>query len=157
MSLLSFMDNREPRERMLVLGAAALIGLFILIQFILMPYLSYRSDTAAALQKAKQDYAFVAGNAPSLSTASSDAAPRQAFSRAILITKAREQELNISRVQPGSNNTVTVWFEDQSAADVFAFMRAIEGGYETTIDQAIIGRADNGVVNAQITYTTPAP
>ncbi len=152
MSALKFMENREPRERLLVYGAAGLIGLFILLQFILMPYLSYRGEAALALQKTKQDYAFVAGNAPSLNNTESTGAPRQAFSRAILISKAREMNLNISRVQPGSNDTVTVWFEDQSAADVFAFMRSIERGYDTDIDQVIIGRAGNGVVNAQITY-----
>ena len=154
MSVLNFMDNREPRERLLVYGAAALIGLFILIQFIIMPYLSYRSDTALALQRAKQDYAYVAGNAEGVKVATSNGTQRSAFSRAILISKAREMNLNISRVQPGSNGTVTVWFEDQSAIDIFAFMRSIERGYETKIDQAIIDRAENGVVNAQITYVT---
>lgn len=145
-----FMENRAPRERALVLGAMGLGAVFLLFQFALMPYLSYRSDTAADLQKAKQDFTYVTREAPN--TGSGSAAERQTFSRAILIEQARADNLSISRVQPAANGTVTVWFDDQSADAVLSFMRKIESRYAADVDQVILSRRSGGLITAQITY-----
>ncbi|WP_017932445.1 type II secretion system protein GspM [Robiginitomaculum antarcticum] len=150
LSDIGFLRNRAPRERALVLGALSLGIVFLLFQFILMPYLTYRSETASALQKAKQDFAYVTRMAPQ--AGGPQTAARRPFTREVLIEQARADDLSISRVQPAANGMVTVWFDDQSAAGVLGFMRKIESSYETDIDQVILSRRAGGLITAQITY-----
>lgn len=137
-------DMREPRERILLGVLAGLVSLLVLIFGLLLPIQSARANAAADLDRAKADLVAVSRLSPS-----EDVAVRTPFDRSVLITIARAQDVKLTRVQPGSDGSVSVWIDDAQTQRLYGFFDTLLSDYAVGLDQVIISADANGRLSAQ--------
>lgn len=143
--LLTWWEGREPRERLLLGVLGVLIAVFLLVFAIVLPIQSARSDATAQLNRAKSDLVAVSR----LSGPSDRGAVRAPFDRSVLITVARAQGVKLTRVQPGSDNSLSVWIDDAQTDRLYGFFDALLSGYAANLDQVIVSADANGRLSAQ--------
>lgn len=152
---MKLLSRFAPREQILILIAAALAGVFILAQFIVLP--SYRAGISAQgeLAAAKRDFSIVSQGLPDMSArkGAASAAPKTAFNRNAAVYAARSSGVIISRIQPGADNAVQVWLEDSSAVNIYGFLSEIDRLYDANTTTAKLTRRGAGLVSAQFTFT----
>lgn len=148
---MSLLDSRTPRERALIYGAILLFAGLGLWQFGVKPVLDNKARAEQSLLSAKRDMRIVQAGLPkmgSVSTQSRGAAP---FDRPALIETARTAEIAISRVQPGADNSLQVWFEDAPSLSIYKFMNDLRAQYDVSIERVQLTRRESGRVSAQLT------
>ncbi|MGB0907117.1 MAG: type II secretion system protein GspM [Maricaulaceae bacterium] len=144
------LSNRSPRERYLILIAIALAGVFMLWQFLLRPAFTMRADVNTRYNSAVRDHDIVSRAVPYLGT--TGRANREAFNRAVLINMAAAQNVTIARLQPGNEQSLQAWFEQNSAPEILAFLNAVEVRYDVEIERVQMQRRANNLISAQVTF-----
>lgn len=147
---MSFLADRSPRERHLILAALGLVLLFAIWQFGIKSVVNAGADAEKRQASAARDLDLVRTQLPRLSPAQSTTA-RATFDRTAIITTARDVPLFISRVQPGSDGVIQVWFEDSAMSSVYAFMSRLTEAYNVEISRVQISRQEGGLVATQLT------
>lgn len=147
----AFWDKLAPRERLFVMAGGAVAGLFILLQLIIAPALSWREAMKTRRSGAEDLYRLVA-------SASASAGGVAATAGADLTTPI----INVVTDTAGANN-VEISFRNARpdggvdaivAADpekLFAWLRTLESAYGVTVAAADVAREKGGGVRAQMT------
>lgn len=146
---MSWLDTRTPRERILVFVAALLTIVLLSWQFGVRPTLEAHADAKKAQSTALRDFNIVQSGLPKMTAGPNTA--REPFSRVVMLQVANENQISISRVQPGQDGELQLWFEDTQTAHVYAFLSQITGQYATRIGRVQINSRDGGLINAQVT------
>ncbi|MEL6686545.1 MAG: type II secretion system protein GspM [Pseudomonadota bacterium] len=142
--LSNWWDRREPRERLLLSILAPVATLFILIFGLILPVQSARADATADLKRAQADLIAVSRLTPA-----SEGAGRLPFDRSVLVTVARAQDVRLTRVQPGTDGTLSVWIDEAQTQRLYAFFDALLSDYAVGLDQVIVSADANGQLSAQ--------
>jgi len=147
------------RERVLVGIMLGLLTLFILLQFIIVPFARFNNQASAAQQSAQKERSYVEQNiarvqgAAGLSSSSQD---RKPFSRAVLVSTSRLAGIErLNRIQPQPNGDLKLWLDDVPARTLYSFLQKVEQQYTTRITGAQITRRPGDVVSAQISFSMP--
>lgn len=148
---MNFLTSRTPRERLLIFTAAFLLFLFPAWQFGARPVLESKSSAHKARQVAVRNLDIVQRGLPKISP-SSVARDKLPFDRSAVLSAARGANVAISRVQPGADQALQVWFEDADAPDIYRVLAEINTAYAVSINRVQITRRDTGRVSAQITF-----
>lgn len=146
---MNWFQTREPREQYLIIVMAILVLFFVGWQFVINPVQQARLTALQSQATALRDQGVVEQGIALLQ--SPDAGAKIAFSRDGALNTARQNALNVSRVQPSNEGGLTLWFENASAMNVLAFLKQITSEYSVTVNRAQITRRDNQTVTAQIT------
>ncbi len=145
--MIDWFQSREPRERVLLIIMAVLLALFV-------AWFAVSRDSGPSgqseLEAAQIDRELWLRAAPKLS-AGSAGAERAAFTRGVLIDVARKRGVDLSRMQPQSNGSLTVWIEDVSTPALYGVINDLIAGYAVDVDTAMISTAPDGALNAQFT------
>lgn len=144
------MEDRTPRERAMVFGAAALIAIFVIWQFALKPVLTAKETAARNQSAAIRDYVIVRDGVSAISNNATRSAGAP-FDRTAVLSTARAINLSLSRLQPDSNGAIRIWLDDSQSTKVFAFLNTLTTDYAAQISRVQISRNDDGTVSAQIT------
>jgi type II secretory pathway component PulM len=150
-SLQTVWNEREPREQILLAIMGALLGIFILWQFLLTPVFEAKSDAKAALVTAERDYVAVARALPQLSAPQTLSG--QPFSQAILIETARKWGLNPSRVQPDGNRSLSVWIDTKDTQALYGLLTDVITKNGAKLSRASIATTADQNLTAQLTFT----
>ncbi len=150
--MIDFWQGRTPREQILL----ALSGLILLIVFVgllmIRPVMGYHSAAVRAQSAAAQDLDSVARGAALIGQPHNQTmSNRQMFDRNSVFTTARQQGLDISRIQPVSNGALKIWFNDTSAEAFYTFTQMLTQTYNVLVDEVQISRQNNGQISVQIT------
>lgn len=140
---------REPREQALLAILAVLASLFILVFLLFLPLQSARADAQTALDQAKTDLAIVSRVAPTLSGGTQSA--RAPFDRSVLISVSRARGVKLTRVQPGANDSFSVWIDDAQTVSLYGFFEDLLTDYAVTMEQVVVSADANGRLSAQFT------
>lgn len=143
----SWWDGREPRERILLGILAGLLSLFLLVFLVILPLQSLSDRAETELRQAKSNLTLVSRLAPT----SGSGTTRAAFDRSVLITVARDQNIRLTRVQPGTDGTFSVWIDEAETAALYGFFDALIGGYAVQLDRVVVSTDANGRLSAQFT------
>ena len=144
------------REKILVGVMMALIAVFIIFQFIIMPLTRFHNSAQQAQIKAQADRAYTEQNISRLQAGGTGAQPGTPFSRGALVTASRASGIeNLSRIQPQPNGDIKVWLDNVSAPALFSFLQRVERQYITRVTGAQITRRDADLVSAQISLSMP--
>lgn len=146
---MTFLDSRTTRERWLIFIAAALMCLFLVWQFGARPILSQKKQAVQAQEVAVRDLDIVQRGVPKIRFVKGP--EKTTFNRTEMIAAARSANVAISRVQPGSNNKLQVWFEDSESSQIFSLLADLSDRFNIDIDRVQITRRDTGRVSAQVT------
>jgi len=148
-------DDRQPRERTLILCLGAVLAVFALYQFGLKPLLSYRTaaiatyEDAAALLSEVEAASREIQALRSTSVLKSDAIPRT-----VIGATASELGLPITRLQPHENGGLDVWLDDVPSTALFKWVAVLYERHGIAVVRASIQKNDDGAtVRAQITFT----
>ena len=141
----SWWDGLVPRERALLGVLGALVALLLLVFALILPVLDARVEAADELRAAQTEQALLARAAPA-----SDAA-RQPFTRSTLLQAARDQGIQISRIQPGADGEFSVWIDDAPTENLYALFEALLQTTTARLDRAVISSDANGRLSAQFT------
>lgn len=147
--MMAWFTERNPRERALIAVAGLLVALFLSWQFVVKPVMEAHEKAERAQTTALRDFGIVQSGVSQISTA--DNSNKQPFNRAAVIQVANLSGVTISRVQPGQDQALQVWFEDAQIGNVYNFLTQISGQYASRVGRVQISRRDGGVVSAQIT------
>lgn len=139
-------DAREPRERVLLGVLGALFGLFVAVFAVVLPVVDAQSRAEAALLRAQADARIVARiNAPA------PGAARTAFDRTALLSAAREQGLQITRIDTQGDAALVVWIDDAQTAPLYALFEQLLTGTTAQLERVAINADATGRLRAQFT------
>jgi len=144
--------DRQPRERALLLGVAALVCAFALAQFLLLPLIHYRAAAQAEHEAALAMLTEVEAGARAVHALRAAAGERpEGAGRTAVATTATELGLVITRLQPLETTELDVWLDDVDSKLLYAWVgRLQERGIPVT--RASIQKSDGATVSAQITF-----
>ena len=149
-TLTNYWQDREPRERVLLLIMGVLLSLFVLWQFVLTPVKSAKQDARASLVTAERDYVAVARALPDLN--GPNAATGQKFNQAVFLEAARKRGLNPSRVQPDGNQSLSIWIDTQDTQALYGLLEDVITQNGAILTRAAISSGANKTLSAQLTF-----
>jgi len=146
----NYWQDREPRERVLLLIMGGLLSLFVLWQFVLTPVTSAKKDARASLVTAERDYVAVARALPGLNVP--NAATGQKFNQAVFLEAARKRGLNPSRVQPDGNESLSIWIDTQDTQALYGLLEDVITQNGAVLTRAAISSGANKTLSAQLIF-----
>lgn len=144
----SWWDEREPRERLLLLTLAAIAAVFVLIFAVVLPLQNAGDQAERDLEQAQTDLRLVQRVAPNLSTGSADRLP---FDRSALVQAATNRNVRIARIQPDENGALAVWIDDAPTLPLYGLFDDILTDYAATMERASVSANGDGTLSAQFT------
>jgi len=109
-------------------------------------------DGTSALEAAQTDRKLWLAASPRMGT-KSVVGNREAFTRGALNVMARKRGVNLSRVEPQSGGSLSVWIDDASTGALYGWIEDLVTGYSVEVDTAQMTTAPNGGINARLTLT----
>jgi len=151
-----YWQSLTDRERLLVQLAGGLAVLVILYLAIIRPLQAYERESERALARAENDYLQVASAAAEIKAAggaAKEAGRSQDPLRLAVAKSARAKSVQISRLQPGENGSLTVWIETVSSTKLYGWLQqlALEGGISPAKLNAQKSRVE-GLLRVQIQF-----
>jgi type II secretory pathway component PulM len=143
-------DARTAREKVLLLGAAALAAVIVYWQLLFTPLHQAAEDAQRRHAVAVADLRAVEAARAALDAAPAQA-PRISSVRAEL-RSAADAGLVLSRMQPEANGAVTVWFEPAPAPVLFGWIAQLSRERGVSVSRIAVEQAGEGRVQAQATF-----
>ena len=155
--MMEWWEKLSQRERTLVGAATALLALIGLLQVILIPLLSSRSDAALRAERSARTLDLMTSRGMSSSNgknaASAAAAPMDSDARRRAILEAATRRgLAIARVQVSEDGVVTVQVDDANAEAVFAWLFELRSSAGLEASRAAINEAGPGIVHSSFEF-----
>ena len=148
-ALRNWWDGLAARERGLLAVLGALMAVFVLVFALVLPVLDAREQAATDLRAAQAEQALLARAAPAGDRS------RAPFTRQALLQAARDQGIQISRIQPGDANSFAVWIDDAPTQALYGLFEDLLANTTATLDRAAITSDANGRLSAQFTVGSP--
>ena len=142
--IIDWWDGREPRERVLLSVLGAIVAIFIVIFGLILPLQSARANADASLNRAQADLVAVSRLSSSDATTT-----RLPFDRSVLIQNVNGADIKLTRVQPGSDGTLSVWIDDAQTQRLYGFFETLLSDYAVGLDQVIVSTDANGRLSTQ--------
>lgn len=116
------------REQTLMAVAGGLLALFAVYIGAVMPLIRYQSDAKIALTQASRVYEAVARSAQTVEQSQHRDTPEanQQPVRLALTSVAREKGVTLNRIQPETDQTLTLWIESVSVAALYSWLLQLE-------------------------------
>jgi type II secretory pathway component PulM len=147
--MMDWFNSREPRERILLVILAVLLGIFS-IWFVATRDGGPNGKTR--LEAAQMDRELWLRAAPRL-TAGTTMGDRSEFSRGALVDASRKRGVALSRVQPQAAGGLSVWIDDAPTSALYGLINDLVSSHAVKVETAVMTTAPNGGVNAQLTLT----
>ncbi len=143
--MMTWWSERAPRERLLI-GSAAILALFVLVvQGILVPLSSARSEAKSRYERAVASFDTVRlGIMTAPPETASPAAARSDF-RVYATGLARDRGLSVSRIQSGSDGGLVIAMDDADPRLIFAWLREVRTQPGGEVRSATIVQRGEGV------------
>src|SRR5512137_2119002 len=152
MNVREWFDNLSERERNLVYGAGALVGVALVYLVLVLPFQASGKRMAARVQQKTADLAWMQASAPQ-AMAAAGVAQAGGESLVVLVDRtAREAGLGASlRDQsPDGNDGLLLRIEGASFDTLITWLANLQQQYGVRIESATIGAASSGFVNATL-------
>lgn len=145
--------GREPRERPIIAGLAALVVLLVLWSLVWQPLREWRDREANRYQNAQGLWDFMQANeaaARGLSQSASGAAAERSL-LPVITRSANVQGLRLNRLQPEADGAVSVVLQAQVFNSLLTWLNALQENNNVTVQRITIdAEGQPGIVNAQI-------
>lgn len=149
----------EPRERMLVYAAAALIGLLLVYAVVIAPLYSRYDKLVDSVDQQRETVQWMQQNAVTIRRlkGAGPGAGQGLAGRSLLSvadSEARTATLGpaLKRVEPEGKDAVRVWLDGASFDALVAWLEVMSSRYAADVDTISIERAGApGLVNARLT------
>jgi general secretion pathway protein M len=157
MNIRSWLANLAPRERNLVYGAAALVGIALVYMAIVLPLQHMHARQVARVERKAADLAWMQQAAPRVSSmaATDDAGSKESL--VVLVDRTGRQSglgSTIRDQSPNGNNGLRLRLEGAPFDVLITWLAGLQGRFGVTVSDATIDAGSApGLVNASITLT----
>ncbi|PHS40803.1 MAG: hypothetical protein COA91_02930 [Robiginitomaculum sp.] len=156
--MIKFWQNSSGREKLLVVIATSLLGIFFLWQFAYKPLVNWPKAQERALKQAELDLKIMQKGHLVLQSQSGDTGKlvitmlATADFQTTITRLAKEKGLTISRRQPAGDKELTVWLESTKTTAFYAWVDDLTGKYNISLARVQLNRNDDASVRAQVTF-----
>lgn len=155
----------EPRERVLVYAAAAVIGVLLVYSLFIQPLYSKYDKLVDSVDQQRETVQWMQQNAVTIRQlkGAGPAAGQGLAGRSLLSvadSEARSARLGpaLKRVEPEGSDAVRVWLDGASFDELVGWLEVMSSRYGADVDTITLERAEAaGLVNARLTLRAVAP
>lgn len=155
----------EPRERMLVYAAAAVVGVILVYAIFIQPLYSKYDQLVDSVDQQRETVQWMQQNAVTIRQlkGAGPAAGQGLAGRSLLSvadSEARSARLGpaLKRVEPEGSDAVRVWLDGASFDELVGWLDVMSSRYGADVDTITLERAEAaGLVNARLTLRAVAP
>ena len=141
-------NQRESYEKVIISLTAVMALGFIIYIFAYNPIRKLNIEANLQVSKAISDYELDANAVPKLSEGTLE--KEVIFNRDILIQIARENSINLSRINPTKENLV-IWVDNVETIKMYEFIQSLINVGGANLTRASISINDNSLLSAQLT------
>lgn len=155
----------EPRERMLVYAAAAVIGVILVYAIFIQPLYSKYDKLVDSVDQQRETVQWMQQNAVTIRQlkGAGPATGQGLAGRSLLSvadSEARTARLGpaLKRVEPEGSDAVRVWLDAASFDELVGWLEVMSSRYGADVDTITLERAEAaGLVNARLTLRAVGP
>jgi type II secretory pathway component PulM len=141
-------NQRESYEKVIISLTAVMALGFIIYIFAYNPIRKLNIEANLQVSKAISDYELVANAVPKLSEGTLE--KEVIFNRDILIQLARENSINLSRINP-TKESLVIWVDNVETIKMYEFIQSLINVGGANLTRASISINDNSLLSAQLT------
>ena len=141
-------NQRESYEKVIISLTAVMALGFIIYIFAYNPIRKLNIEANLQVSKAISDYELVANAVPKLSEGTLE--KEVIFNRDILIQIARENSINLSRINP-SKESLVIWVDNVETIKMYKFINSLINIGGANLTRASISINENSLLSAQLT------
>ena len=141
-------NQRELYEKVIISLTAVMVLGFIIYIFAYNPIRKLNIEANLQVSKAISDYELVANAVPKLSEGTLE--KEVIFNRDILIQIARENSINLSRINP-TKESLVIWVDNVETIKMYEFIQSLINVGGANLTRASISINDNSLLSAQLT------
>ena len=141
-------NQRESYEKVIISLTAVMALGFITYIFAYNPIRKLNIEANLQVSKAISDYELVANAVPKLSEGTLE--KEVIFNRDILIQIARENSINLSRINP-TKESLVIWVDNVETIKMYEFIQSLINVGGANLTRASISINDNSLLSAQLT------
>lgn len=141
-------NQRELYEKVIISLTAVMALGFIIYIFAYNPIRKLNIEANLQVSKAISDYELVANAVPKLSEGTLE--KEVIFNRDILIRIARENSINLSRINP-TKESFEIWVDNVETIKMYEFIQSLINVGGANLTRASISINDNSLLSAQLT------
>ena len=141
-------NQRESYEKVIISLTAVMALGFIIYIFAYNPIRKLNIEANLQVSKAISDYELVANAVPKRSEGTLE--KEVIFNRDILIQIARENSINLSRINP-TKESLVIWVDNVETIKMYEFIQSLINVGGANLTRASISINDNSLLSAQLT------
>lgn len=141
-------NQRELYEKVIISLTAVMAFGFITYIFAYNPIRKLNIEANLQVSKAISDYELVTNAVPKLSEGTLE--KEVIFNRDILIQIARENSINLSRINP-TKESLVIWVDNVETIKMYEFIQSLINVGGANLTRASISINDNSLLSAQLT------
>ena len=141
-------NQRELYEKVIISLTAVMALGFIIYIFAYNPIRKLNIEANLQVSKAISDYELVANAVPKLSEGTLEKGV--IFNRDILIQIARENSIDLSRINP-TQESLVIWVDNVETIKMYEFIQSLINVGGANLTRASISINDNSLLSAQLT------
>ena len=141
-------NQRELYEKVIISLTAVMVLGFIIYIFAYNPIRKLNIEANLQVSKAISDYELVANAVPKLSEGTLE--KEVIFNRDILIQIARENSIDLSRINP-TQESLVIWVDNVETIKMYEFIQSLINVGGANLTRASISINDNSLLSAQLT------
>lgn len=141
-------NQRELYEKVIISLTAVMALGFIIYIFAYNPIRKLNIEANLQVSKAISDYELVTNAVPKLSEGTLE--KEVIFNRDILIQIARENSINLSRINP-TKESLVIWVDNVETIKMYEFIQSLINVGGANLTRASISINDNSLLSAQLT------
>jgi general secretion pathway protein M len=157
MNIRQWLANLAPRERRLVYGAAAVVGIAVLYVAVALPLEHMRARQAVRVERKAADLAWMQQAAPRVTAAAATGGAGSKESLVVLVDRTGRQSGlggTIREQSPSGNNGLRLRLEGAPFDAMIAWLASLQLRFGISVTDATIDAGSApGLVNASITLT----
>jgi type II secretory pathway component PulM len=142
-------NQRESYEKVIISLTAVMALGFIIYIFAYNPIRKLNIEANLQVSKAISDYELVANAVPKLSEGTLE--KEVIFNRDILIQIARENNINLSRINP-TKESLVIWVDNVETIKMYKFIQSLINVGGANLTRASISINENSLLSAQLTF-----
>ena len=141
-------SQRELYEKVIISLTTVMAFGFIIYIFVYNPIRKLNIEANLQVSKAISEYELVANAVPELSEGTLE--KEVVFNRDILIQIARENSINLSRINP-SKESLVIWVDNVETIKMYKFIQSLINIGGANLTRASISINENSLLSAQLT------
>jgi len=155
----AYWQDLTKREKILISSAASLLFLTVVYFIIVQPLLAYHAESERAYNRALEQFKAVRSYASQLQANANDLAdapvdPQPVNLRVAVSSSARSSGVEISRLQPSEDGTLTIWAEKIQSAQLFLWLDELSKTHSIGPQNILIQKTSvSGILRVQLQFS----